>query len=432
MTNFQRTWPTGRPDVASAPATGTGGIGLLVVLGALSAFGPLTTDIYLPSLPRAAAALHTGPAGIQSSLTACLLGLAFGQLIAGPLSDRWGRRPVLLAGMAVFTGASVLAAAAQGIADLDLYRVLQGLAGAAGIAASLAAIRDRYQGAKAARAYSLLMTVTSAAPVVAPVVGSQLIRVTDWRGVFGVLAGVGVLLFGCAYFGVAETLPPERRAAGGLGATASALPRLATERRFAGYALAGGLSFAAMFAYISASSFVFQRVYHTSAQMFAVLFALNACGLVLANSVNARLVRRYSPRVLLDIGLAGAAVGAAGVLVAVLDGRGWWLLAPPLFVMVSSVGLTQPNATALALEDHRGAAGSASAIMGLAKYLLGAAVAPLVGLAGITAVPMGVVCLTAAVLAVVVRATALRPTGGEPKSRSGPGSGMLSAAAQTR
>jgi DHA1 family bicyclomycin/chloramphenicol resistance-like MFS transporter len=416
VTNFQRARPTERPDIARPPAGGSGGVGLLVVLGALAAFGPITTDIYLPSLPRAAAALHTGPAGIGSSLTACLLGLAFGQLIAGPLSDRWGRRPVLLVGMAVFTAASALAATAQGIADLDLYRVLQGLAGAAGIAASLAAIRDRYQGAKAAHAYSILMMVTSAAPVVAPVVGSQLIRVTDWRGVFGVLACVGVLLFGCAYFGVAETLPPDRRGGGGLTAIAAALPRLAADRRFAGYALAGGFSFAAMFAYISASSFVFQRVYHTSAQTFAVLFALNACGLVLANSVNARLVRRYPSRVLLDVGLAGAAIGATGVLAAVLAGHSCWLLVPPLFVMVSSVGLTQPNAIALALEDHPGAAGSASAIMGSVKYLLGAAMAPLVGVAGITAVPMGVVCLTAAVLAAVIRAIALRPIGADQMS----------------
>jgi DHA1 family bicyclomycin/chloramphenicol resistance-like MFS transporter len=384
---------------------------LLVVLGALSAFGPVTTDVYLPSLPQAAVALHTTPAGIQSSLTACLLGLAAGQLVAGPLSDSRGRRRPLLAAMAVFVLASALCASASNIVALDVFRLLQGGAGAAGIAICFAIVRDLYAGRAAARAFSILMAVSGIAPIISPTIGGQLLRITDWRGVFLALAGLGLVFLCCAYAWVGETLPVARRAGGGLAARAAVLRRLATDPGFTGYALAGGFSFAALFAYISASPFVFEGLCHVSPQVFALFFALNATGVLLANAVNARLLRRFAPPVLLDLGLLGVAVGAAGVLVVVVTVQHHlylYALMAPLFVMVSSTGLSRPNAAALALERHPDTAGSAAAVLGLIQFALGAIAAPLTGLERHSAIPLGALVVAAASLAVLARITTRR------------------------
>ena len=395
---------SGSVQVADAADSPRGSTRLIVVLGALSAFGPITTDLYLPSLPQAATALHASQAGIQLSLTTCLIGLALGQLLAGPLSDRWGRRRPMIAGMVVFTVASALCAVAPTVALLDAARLLQGLAGAAGIVISFAIVRDSWSGTRGARAFSILLGVSGAAPVVAPVAGAQLLRVIDWRGLFWVLAVLGLVFVVIAIVGVPETLPPQVRHRGELTATFATLRRVAVVPEFAGFALAGALSFAAMFAYISASSFVFQTLFALSPQVFGLVFAANGIGIVLANALNVRLLRRRPPRRVLDLGLAGVCAGAIAVLIVALAHGGPVAIEIPLFVMVSSIGLTMPNAAALALERFGDVSGSASALVGCTQFVLGAIVAPLVGLGGRSAVPMGVVTVTVAVLAVVARA----------------------------
>lgn len=384
---------------------------LLVMLGALSAFGPVTTDVYLPSLPQAAAALHTTPAGIQSSLTACLFGLAAGQLIAGPLSDSWGRRRPLLAAMAVFVLASALCASAPNIVTLDLFRLLQGCAGAAGIAICFAIVRDLYSGRAAARAYSILMAVNAIAPVISPTVGAQLLRITNWRGVFLALAGLGLIFVGCAYAWVDETLPVARRARGGFAVRADALRRLIADPGFTGYALAGGFTFTTMFAYISASPFIFEGLFQMSAQQFALFFALNAAGVLLANAVNARLLQHFSPRTLLDLGLVGVAGGAAAVFLVIVTTHHnpyLWALVVPLFVMVASTGLTMPNAAALALDQHPDTAGTAAAALGMIQFALGAIAAPITGLDRHSAIPLAATVLAAGAFAVFARIMAPR------------------------
>ncbi|MQY20078.1 multidrug effflux MFS transporter [Nocardia macrotermitis] len=398
----------GSVEVAEAVGSRRGNARLIVVLGALSAFGPITTDLYLPSLPQAAASLHASQAGIQLSLTTCLVGLALGQLLAGPLSDRWGRRRPMIAGMAVFTIASALCAVAPTVALLDGARLLQGLAGAAGIVISFAIVRDRWSGTQGARAFSILLGVSGAAPIIAPVAGAQLLRVIDWRGLFWVLAGLGLIFLIIAIVGVPETLPPQARHRGELTATFATLRRIAVVPEFAGYALAGALAFAAMFAYISASSFVFQTLFALSAQVFGLIFAVNGVGIMLANALNIRLLRRWSPRRVLDLGLAGVCTGAIVLLIVALAHGGAVAIEIPLFVMVSSIGLTLPNAAALALERFGDASGSASALVGCTQFVLGAAVAPLVGLGGRSAIPMGVVTVSVAVLAVVARVGLVR------------------------
>jgi MFS transporter, DHA1 family, multidrug resistance protein len=373
----------------------------VLILGALSAFGPVSMDTYLPGLPALSDDLGASASQAQLTLTACLFGLAAGQLVAGPASDALGRRRPLLIGLAAFTAASLLCAAAPEIWSLVAARFLQGAAGAAGIVLARAIARDLHSGPALARFLAMLMLVNALAPILAPIAGAQLLHVTDWRGVFVVLAGLGAVLFAVAALRVPESLPPERRHRGGLAQTGRAFRELLSDRRFAGYVLSCGLVFAAMFAYISGSPFVLQDIHGLSPQTFSLVFGVNAAGIMLMNGLSGRTVSRVGPARLLAAGLAVQATGAAVLLVSVLAGVGLGGILPGLFLVVSSVGLVFPNAAALALADHPDRAGSASALVGLSQYLFGAAAAPLVGVAGTgTAVPMAVVIAVSSAAAV--------------------------------
>ncbi len=384
---------------------------IVLILGALSAFGPVSLDTYLPGLPALRTDLGASAWQTQLTLTSCLFGLAAGQLLAGPASDALGRRRPLLAGLAAFTAASLLCAAAPEIWTLVAARFVQGMAGAVGIVLGRAIARDLHSGTALARFLAMLMLVNALAPILAPIVGAQLLHVTDWRGVFVVLAGLGAALFALSALRVPETLPPERRHGGGLAHTGRAFRELLSDRRFAGYVLSCGLSFAAMFAYISGSPFVLQDIHGLSAQTFSLVFGANAAGIMAMNAVSGRTVERLGPSRLLGAGLAVQVAGATVLLVSVLAGVGLAGILPGLFLVVASVGLVFPNATALAMADHPDRAGSASALLGVCQFLFGAAAAPFVGVAGTgTAVPMGLVIAVCAVAAAVAyRVLALGP-----------------------
>jgi DHA1 family bicyclomycin/chloramphenicol resistance-like MFS transporter len=392
----------------TAPASRAGGRAQVVlILGALSAFGPLSIDMYLPGLPALGKTLDAPAWAVQLTLTACLAGLALGQILAGPLSDRFGRRGPLLVGVAAYAVASLLCALAPSIVVLIVLRFAQGVAGAAGIVIARAVVRDMHSGVAAARFFSLLMLVNGLAPILAPVIGGQVLTVTSWRGVFLVLAAIGVLLLLATATGLRETLAPEQRHPGGVGETVRTFGRLLADRVFLGHALACGLSFGAMFAYISGSPFVLQDIYGASPQLFSVMFAGNALGLVAASQANRALLRRLEPLTILRAALSVQALGAVALLVVVAAGVGVRGIVPLLFVVVASLGLVMPNATALALADHPRVAGSASGLLGVLQFIVGAAAAPLVGVAGTTtALPMA---LTIAVLGVggVLSATVL-------------------------
>ncbi|PBC76124.1 DHA1 family bicyclomycin/chloramphenicol resistance-like MFS transporter [Streptomyces sp. TLI_235] len=398
-----------RPAAPAAPLTlpptGRGRrLRLIVVLGALSAFAPLSLDMYLPAFPALAGDLGVRDADVQLTLTACMVGLALGQLVAGPLSDRRGRRGPLLVGLAGYIAASAVCAVAPNAEILTGARLLQGLAGAAGIVISRAVVRDLYDGTEAARFFSLLMLVNGLAPILAPVLGSQLLRLADWRAVFAVLAAIGAVLLAAAVLALPESLPAERRSGGGLARTVNSFGGLLADRRFMGHALSAGAAFAAMFAYISGSSFVLQQVYGLSAQQFALVFGGNALGLVLLGQLNARLLRRRAPGAMLRAGLAVSAAGGAGLLVAVAAGLGLWAVCGSLLLVVAAMGLIMPNSTALALSGQRNA-GTASALLGLLQFALGGLAAPLVGLGGSgSALPMAVVIAAFAAVAVLVHA----------------------------
>ena len=400
---------------AAPPAAGRGErpvrrARVVLILGALSAFGPLSIDMYLPGLPSLGATLDAPAWAVQLTLTACLAGLALGQVVAGPLSDRFGRRTPLLVGVAAYAAASLLCALAPTILALVVLRFVQGIAGAAGIVIARAIVRDMHSGVAAARFFSLLMLVNGLAPILAPVIGGQVLRVTTWRGVFVLLAGIGVVLVAAAAAGLRETLAPEDRHPGGVAETIRTFGRLLGDRVFLGHALACGLAFGAMFAYISGSPFVLQDIYGASPQVFSVLFAANALGIVGASQANRALLRRFEPRAILRAGARRpgerrrrAARGRRS------PARACGASMPLLFVVVASLGLVLPNATALALAGHPRVAGSASGLLGVLQFIVGAAAAPLVGVAGTgTAVPMATVIAVLAVGA-VLSATVLVP-----------------------
>lgn len=365
---------------------------LVVILGALSTFAPLAIDMYLPALPALTADLHASASEVQLTLTACFVGLALGQIVAGSLSDAYGRRRPLLIGLAAFAWASLLCVAAPSVGVLIALRVVQGAAGAVGIVISRAVVRDLFHGTELARFYALTLIVNGAAPILAPIVGGLVLLVSSWHGTFVVLAVIGVGLFLTAALGLPESLPPAARRRGGIGATARTFREVAGDRTFVGYALAGGLALAAMFAYIAGSPFVVETIYGASPQVFSLIFATNALGIVIAGQISAMSVQRLGPQRLVAVGLWTSLAGALLLLGAVIAGVGLVGILPGFFLVTASIGLILPNATALAVADHGHRAGTALALLGALQYVFGALVAPFVGIGGTgTALPMAIV-----------------------------------------
>ncbi|KAF4406728.1 multidrug effflux MFS transporter [Streptomyces sp. Ru87] len=403
----QRPGPNPGPHPGSAgDRAGQGRTSLLVtlILGGLTAVPPLSMDMYLPALPAVAESMGSAAATAQLTLTACLAGMALGQLVVGPMSDRWGRRRPLLVGMVIYVVATALCAFAPNAGVLIALRLLQGLAGAAGIVISRAVVRDLYDGNAMARFFSTLMLISGVAPVIAPVIGGQVLRITDWRGVFGVLTLIGILLTLVVWRRLDETLAPEHRHGGGLPDTLRTMRGLLADRVFTGYMLAGSFAFAALFAYVSASSFVIQEIYGASPQTFSLLFGINSIGLIACGQINGKiLVGRVSlDKVLLGGLLTVIAAATALLLMAtgVFGHAGLVPVSAALFVLMSAMGFAMPNTNAQALMRTRHAAGSASALLGTSTFLAGAIASPLVGVAGEdTAVPMAVVQLVSALVA---------------------------------
>lgn len=376
---------------------------LIVALGMLSMFGPLSLDLYLPALPRLADDLAATPSAAQLTITACLIGLAVGQVIAGPLSDQYGRRRPLIIGLLLFMISSMACAVAPSVEILLLLRLIQGLSGAAGLVISRAVARDLFAGSDLVVFFTRLMLINGLAPVLAPVIGGQLVRVMSWRGMFVVLGVFGLVLLLTGWFGVPETLPPARRVRGGLKATITGFGVVIRDRLFLGSAAAAGLAFASMFAYIAGSTFVLQEIYGLSPQEFSYVFGVNSIGIVTMGQVGGRLVHRLATVTVLGSGIALNLLGALGLLVSVLLALPLPFLLASLFVMVSAVGLIFPTSTALAMADHPDRAGAASSLFGLGQFSAGAVAAPLVGIAGeATAVPLGVVAATASAAGALV------------------------------
>ncbi|WP_326697233.1 Bcr/CflA family multidrug efflux MFS transporter [Streptomyces sp. NBC_01754] len=404
----------GASDGLSSPAARRAGLLVTLVLGGLTALPPLSMDMYLPALPEVTDSLNAPASTVQLTLTACLTGMALGQLVVGPMSDRWGRRKPLLLGMIVYVAATAICALAPSAELLIGFRLLQGLAGAAGIVISRAVVRDLYEGMEMARFFSTLMLISGVAPVIAPVIGGQVLRFTDWRGIFVVLTLVGVALTLVVWKWLHETLPESDRHTGGIGDALRTMRHLLADRVFAGYMIAGSLAFATLFAYVSASPFVVQEIYGASPQTFSLLFGVNSIGLIAVGQINGKiLVGRVSLDKALGFGLAVISLAAIALLLmtsGVFGDVGLLPIAVGLFVLMSCMGLAMPNTNSQALMRTRHAAGSASALLGTSQFLVGAIASPLVGIAGEkTAVPMAVVQVVCALAAMACFLLLCRP-----------------------
>jgi DHA1 family bicyclomycin/chloramphenicol resistance-like MFS transporter len=394
----------GRPP--RAPSTAR----IALILGAFVAIGPLTIDMYLPALPTITTELASTASQVQLTLTGTLVGLALGQLVLGPLSDRYGRRRPLLAGTALHVLASLLVLLAPNIAVLGALRVLQGVGTAAGAVIALAVVRDLYTGRKAATLLSRIFLILGAAPVLAPTIGGEILRFTSWRGVFALLAAYGVVLLVVGWFALPETLPPSRRRSTGVVGTLATYRGLLRDRAYVGLVLVAGLTMASLFSYVAGSSFVYQRQFGLGAQAFGLFFGAGAVWLIGATQLNPLVLRRWSPATILMTATAGGVLAGAVLVVLAATGTGGLLgVALPLWAVLFFAGLALPNAPALALSRHGEAAGAAAALLGAVQFGVGAAVSPLVGLLGNDALAMGTVIVVALVLALAVLAVVVRP-----------------------
>ena len=368
---------------------------LVIVLGALMAIGPLTIDTYLPALPQLSTEMNATDSAAQLTITGLLIGLGFGQLIIGPLSDAFGRRRPLLIGLAAHVVMSLLCAAAPSIGLLAVTRTLQGLAGAAVAVVVMAVVRDLFTGIRAAQLLSRLILVLGVAPILAPSLGSALLRFTSWRGIFVVLAVAAVGLWVLAWRALPETLPPVRRQPASARGSLRAYGRLFTDPMFLVMVAVAGLMFATLFAYIAGAPFLLQGRYGLSPQAFGLLFSTNALGMILMTQLNPLLVGRFGPVRVLSVGVLVALTGAVTLLVTALTEVGGLLgFMLPLFLVMAAAGLCNPNAPAIALSRHGEVAGTAAAVLGAVQFMIGGSIAPLVGaLENGTAVPLAAIII---------------------------------------
>ena len=405
--------PPRTPDAAlpSPPDTAPPSrLRIALVLGALIALGPLTIDMYLPSLPTITAELTTTQAAVQLTLTGTLVGLAAGQLLIGPLSDALGRRRPLLAGTALHLLASLAIVVAPNVAVLGTLRVLQGLGAAAGAVVALAVVRDLFTGRPAATLLSRLFLVMGVAPVLAPTLGGELLRITSWRGVFAVLALYGLIIIPVVWRTLPETLPPQRRSSPGVRTTLRSYRGLLRDRPFVGLVLVAGLAMAGLFSYVSGASFVYQDQFGLDQQQFGLLFGAGAVFLIAATQFNAVLLRWYEPQGILVVAIgSGTVAGLVLLVLAELGVGGLFGVVIPMWAVLFACGLALPNAPALALSRHGESAGTAAALLGAVQFGVGALVSPLVGLLGNDAVAMGLSVSGALVLGVLVLVVVVRP-----------------------
>lgn len=367
----------------------------VLMLGALVALGPFTIDLYLPAFPSVAAGLATSDAAIQLTLTATTIGFGLGQLIVGPLSDAMGRRRPLLIATSVHIVASIGVAMAPSVEWVMAGRVLQGMGAAGGAVVAMAVVRDLFGGQRLIRMLSRLALVTGLAPVLAPVIGSQMLRFVEWRGIFVFLAAYGLLVTVLGAFILVETLPPERRGRFSSTVVARRYRRLVKDPAFVGIAVVGAATFTTLFAYLSASSFILQEIYGLSAQQFGFIFGINSIGLVSGTQISARLMRRVAPRVVTAGGLAIMTLGALALFISSLLDTGLLGVVIPLFFVIAPAGLVMPTVQVMALADHATEAGTAASVIGAANMGVAGAVSPLVGVGGNTPTAMAIVMLGA-------------------------------------
>ena len=383
---------------------------VVLILGVLTALAPLAIDMYLPALPQIARELGVEIGPVQLTLSVFMIGSAVGQAFYGPIADRWGRRGPLLVGMVVFSIAAVGCAGAQSLRSLLAWRLLMALGGSASMVIPRAVVRDLFAEKDSARVYSVLMLILGVSPILAPTFGGQMLGLTGWRGIFWALAGIGVACTAAVAWRLPESQSREKRVRGGIGIVFHTYARLLTDRCFLGTVLAAGFTLGALFAYLSASSFVFIELYALSPQQYALVFGFNAVGLIAASQLNHWLLRRWSLWQVISVAFLANAV-AGGLLVGAAA-TGWGGMAAIIgliFVSMSAAGIIFPNIAALAMAPHPEVAGSASALLGVFQFGLGAGSGALVGVFhNGTAMPMALGLAACALAGLVALRTMAR------------------------
>ena len=382
-------------------------LGFILLLGALTAFGPLSIDMYLPALPALTASLHaTGAAG-QWTVAAFLIGISIGQLFYGPVSDRYGRRKPLLFGIGLYLVATLGCMLAPSIEALIGFRVLQALGGCAGMMIARAVVRDRFAHDEVLHVFSMLMLVMGLAPILAPLLGGWVLLVADWRWIFGVQLIFALVVGAATVFTLTESRSAETEAQARSENAFRSYAALLSDRRLVGYLLTGAFSGAALFTYVSSSPDVVIGYFHISPQVFGWVFGLNAFGYIGTNQINARLARRHPYDQIL--GVANSAVFAVSIVL-VFDSMtgfgGLFGVLIPLFLIMSGFGFNQSNASAGALNVDPRRSGATSALLGATSFGAGAGCA---GLAGLlrdgTPRPMAYVIAASLLIAVVILRT---------------------------
>lgn len=388
---------TAKPFSTAGPGTR---LLLPILLLVLTVFGPISMDLYLPALPALTTELGATTSLAQLTVTACLVGLAAGQLIAGPLSDRFGRRTPALLGVAAYVVVSALCAASPTVELLIGARLVQGLAGGVGIVIAQAAGRDVYDGNRLIRFYGRLTVVGGFAAIVGPLLGGALTTVLDWRGLFLVLALIGAAILLWVALGLPDTLRPEARTAAGFAVIARDMRLLFSDRRFVGAVVAQGFVYAALFAYLAGATYVLQGVYGLSPQQYALAFGRNSAGFMVFGYVAGRTSERWSVIGTLVVGIAVAGSGALGLLIAGLTHVPLPIVLLALFLLAAGTALTSPPSTTIALAGYPEIAGTASSVLGAARFAFGGVAAPVVGVAGsLSILPLGLVTAIAIALA---------------------------------
>ena len=376
---------------------------LAVILGALTAMGPLAIDMYLPALPTIAREMASSTASVQVSLAVYFIGIACGQAFYGPLSDRWGRKPALYFGLTLFSVSSVGCALARDVTALIALRFLQALGGCAPLVVPRAVVRDYFDQRGSVRMLSVLMLVMGLAPILAPLIGGQLLVNFGWRSVFWVLAAYGVFWLVIVTLFLHESLPLARRRRQRAADVMATYLGLLRDRTYIGYVLTGALIFAGLLAYISGSPFVFIELFQVPPEQYGLFFGVNALGIIIASQVNRWLANKYDARHIISAVLPVSVTAGAVLLIDAATGFGGFAgILVPLFFYISTHGFIMPNTTALAMAPHGAVAGSASALLGTVQFVLGASAGALLGALGNgTAVPLAAVVAGCAALAFV-------------------------------
>lgn len=374
---------------------------LVVFLGMLTAITPLATDLYLPALPIMPGELNTTASNIQMTIGIMTFGVALGQLFGGPISDTMGRKLPLIIGNLLCVISGIICAYAPSIEILLLGRFLQGLTGSVGVVISKAIARDFASGQELTKLFALLMMVNGLAPVLAPLVGGQLLLFTTWRAIFVILAVFSTILLVSSLL-FRESLPKEKRITGGVNVAVKNYITLIKDKRFLGQTLIQLFAFGGFFAYISGSSFVYQNIFNLSAQEFSYLFGINSCGIIVASAISGRVSNVITSKQLLTFSLWQLTIGSLLFLVAMIFE---WSLIPVttiLFFTVCTVSLFGSASFSMAMTNYGKMAGSASAILGFASMFSAGIVSPLVGIGGDhTGIPMGITMLVCAVLSLL-------------------------------